>query len=201
MIQERFTSSTDSSVCTQASVSTGIVIRDDGVPTVPVSMVRTGNTTGATALGSCYADLYVDRKLITFGSDLGPQEIEISSSSSVITIHYPYTGVRVNLAILSSGTFGCFFAVQVFLPLSYDNAVVGLHGKPNGSRGDDWVDSTDDSTYDFPHMDEASLFGPAYEYCTSQWCITETHSNPFLAIVKMKAFKPFLAATKTTQRT
>ena len=80
----------------------------------------------------------------------------------------------------SSADFGCFFITQVFLPFNYrsDETVLGLLGSPNGVRGDDWV-SPDGSPFDPPADQAESIFGRAYDYCVTNWCIRDPDSSIF----------------------
>jgi surface protein len=173
-IQERFTSA-DSTTCAQASVSTGIAVNEQGLPTIQLSLPR-GDGMG----GACPVDLFANGILQPLGSESGIEDIIIAISGARVSIRYPLTGMQVQATIHFSPSFGCFFRTQVFLPFSYrpGETIVGLLGKPNGIRGDDWV-SPDGSSSTPPADDAESIFSPAYNYCVSNWCIREEADSIF----------------------
>lgn len=94
LIQELF-SDAGSSICSQVSVSTGVAIREVDLPVIQISV------------------LFVGGALATLTNGTGMNSIQVSVAGSSITVRYPFTGVQVLLTVRSSGTFGCFFQVQV----------------------------------------------------------------------------------------
>lgn len=177
-IQERF-SPVDSGACSQASVSTGIVMNDVDLPLIQVSIPRGVDDAGTTNFGACPVDFFVDGDLQSLAEASNAQGIEIVASSSRITVRHVDSGLAVQLRIRSS-TWGCFFLVQVFLPSSYraDETRLGLLGIPNNNRNDDWV-ARDGSVLPAPTTDSDSIFGPAYEYCVTNWCERQPEDSLF----------------------
>lgn len=179
-IQEKFTSVNGSNVCSQASVSTGIVVQEVGLPTIQLS-VPTGDSTGANVLpNGCPIDFFLNgsQRDLMLGSD-NPL-VQVQSFSNDIRIVHRDTDLEIAVSIRQSSAFGCFFLVQVFLPLDYrlGETLLGLLGTPNDNRNDDWVDPNGNS-YLPPQNEEQSVFGPAYNYCVDNWCIRDEEASAF----------------------
>lgn len=177
-IQELFTD-IGSSACSQASVSTGIVVNEPGLQRVQVSIPR-GNSTGASLVGPCPVDLFLDGALGNLLSGTGDSNIQVTVSGRRITLRFPYTGVELYATVSSSPDFGCFFQVQVLIPYEYrnDETIVGLLGTPDFNRANDWV-SPDGSSYTPPATEEESIFGTAYNYCVENWCARQANDSLF----------------------
>lgn len=136
-IQERFTAIPPSSdVCSHVSVSTGVAIVDREVPTIQISTPRS-NRNGTAVLnmvGGCPIDFYVDGQAQTFDTDIG-SKVNVSVSGSDIRILHTESLVCIDISTRDSGSFGCHFTTQVFLPYVYrKDEIVGLFGTPNGNR-------------------------------------------------------------------
>ena len=85
-IQERFTAI--DSTCGQASISTGVALKDTGRPVIQVSTPRGGGTSLNT-VNDCPIDFYVD------GSANGISEIDLSSSNMDITAETDRIKIKV----------------------------------------------------------------------------------------------------------
>jgi len=180
IIQERFTG-VGSGLCSQASVSTGIAIAETELPTIQFS-IPNGDSTGSEILAGCPVDLFVNGQLTAISNGSGNPNVEILVlGGSTVRLRYPATGLEVRASVRNAAsTFGCFFLVQVFLPLSYrpGETILGLLGKPNGRRNDDWV-APDGSSYSPPRNEQESIFSAAYDYCVSNWCIRDENDSIF----------------------
>ena len=185
IIQERFTKIAGSSVCDQASVSTGIAIAENQFPAVQISIPTTG---AVDFLSGCPVNLFVDgiqRPVPTISSSVftpvGDLEIILESQDTVV-VHFPRTRLRVTVTVRNaSSSFGCFLLAQVFIPYSYTDPgqeIFGLLGKPNNDAADDWVDPAGNSLPG-PANEEESVFGAAYDYCVSNWCIRDETESIF----------------------
>lgn len=171
LIQERFTNVGDRSMCAQASVSTGVVMRDDFISTVQVSIPRSPGATGTDMIDSCPLDIFVNGMAVDIASAGSvASAVSIEQKGSTVEL-LSWWGVGIAATVRRSQTFGCFLLVQVTIPCTYRpfERLVGLLGTPNGNRNDDWVAA--DGTVLFPPVnDNESTFSPAYNYCTQQWC-------------------------------
>ena len=85
-IQERFTAI--DSTCGQASISTGVALKDTGRPVIQVSTPRGGGTSLNTVNG-CPIDFYVD------GSANGISGMDLSSSNMDITAETDRVKIKV----------------------------------------------------------------------------------------------------------
>ena len=177
-IQERFTS-VGSNACSQASVSTGIAVAEEGIPTVQISIPR-GDSAGSEVVGTCPVDLFVGGNLDLLSSGTGSSDVEVSVSGQTISIFYPRSFLEVRATVRTSGSFGCFFLVQVFKPFPYrqNETILGLLGTPNLSRSDDWV-APDGTIYSPPQGQAQSIFSPSYDYCTANWCVRDATNSIF----------------------
>jgi len=182
-IQERF-ESVGSNVCSQASVSTGVVINEPGIPKVQISIGHEDdviNTGSLSVVGNeCPINVYVDGSIQESVASLEDLNDQVTISWPSLRIFFPFTGVQVRPTIRYSPSFGCHFTLQVFIPFVYrsDETILGLLGTPNNLRGDDWI-SSDGSPYANPTNIEESIFGASYEYCVSQWCIQDETASLF----------------------
>ena len=115
VIQERFTSSESSG--RQVTVSTGVVIQDEYVPTVEISIPKkTDNVLNW--VNNCPIDLYVAGTARYFNEDYGP-EVQVSLSGTTMHIRHKATGLDLSAIAHVSTTFGCYFNVQVVFPPDY----------------------------------------------------------------------------------
>jgi len=178
-IQERFTA-IGSDLCSQASVSTGVSIRDLN-QTVQISTPRSGNGTGLNMIGDCPIDFYVNQAATSFGADLGAEsEATVSLSGSRINIEYTQTFVSMDVTVRESSSFGCHFLVQVSMPTTYrtNETILGLLGTPNGMRNDDWI-APDGTIISAPTTEEESIFSTSYNYCVENWCVQDELDSIF----------------------
>lgn len=177
-IQELFTD-VGSTACSQASVSTGIVVNEPGLRRVQISIPRE-NSNGASLVGSCPVDLFIDGVLGALLDGTAESTIEVTVSARRITLRFPYTGVELYATVSESPDFGCFFQVQVLIPYGYRNGetIVGLLGTPDFNRANDWV-APDGSSYTPPATEEDSIFSTAYNYCIENWCVRQASDSLF----------------------
>jgi Kringle domain/von Willebrand factor type D domain len=165
--------------CSQASVSTGIVITDENLPKIQVSVPR-GNGTYTANVGTCPVDFRMNGQLVNLASGTGRQDVIVSASSSVVTIRYTLTRLFFRIEVRRSALFGCHFLVEVFLPNSYrpGETLVGLLGKPDGTRTNDWV-TRNGTSLAAPTTAAQSAFAQAYNYCVANWCENSPSGSMF----------------------
>lgn len=178
-IQERFIS-VASDQCSQASVSTAVVIQEEGLPPIQISIPRGMDTSGSqevSAVGGggmmCPVDLFMSGTMSPLSEGVpGNPNVTVTVTGARIRIFFPFTGVQVRSTIRFSTKFGCHLTVQVFIPFDYRSSetLLGLLGTPNGNRLDDWI-MPNGTAYGNPTSPEDSIFSPSYVYCTTQWCI------------------------------
>jgi len=173
-IQERLESA-GSGICSQASVSTGVVVNEPGIPTVQISIAQQPgvNSTGNISVSGneCPVNVYVDGAIQDSFANLTNlnDQVEIEIIGTSVRVFFPFTGVQARPTMRYSASFGCHFTLQVFIPFEYrsDETILGLLGTPNKNRGDDWI-SADGSPYTPPATVEDSIFSPSYTYCATQ---------------------------------
>lgn len=184
MIQERFTS-VGSNLCSQASVSTGVVIKDKNVPKVQISTPR--NNTNSTShsslntIASCPIDFYVDGIANDLSDDnIGTSSIDVFRSGSRIRVSHTASFVSIDVRIQKTASFGCHFLVQVFIPFDYrpGETILGLLGTPDGNRRDDWR-ARNGTILGTPDTVQDSIFAPSYQYCVNNWCIQNSTESLF----------------------
>lgn len=190
MIQERF-SAVVSTICTQASVSTGIAIQEENLPKIQLTLPKdlsAAESPNMDTVAGCPLQFFLDGDPTTLESGTGTEDIEISVAGSLVEISFPFTGVEIRARVRESSAFGCFFTIQVFLPSTYrsDETIIGLLGKPNGNARDDWV-GIDGTTLQAPANQEDTLFSAAYNYCVDNWCI-KTESQSIFAHIDPTSF-------------
>lgn len=178
MVQERFTS-IQSTFCSQASVSTGVVVQDLTLPRVQVSTPTLANASSLNSIRGCPIDLYVNGVASLLTNDFG-LDVDISSSSSSVRIFYPSTFIRVDIGVRNSRSFGCSFLIQVFVPNNYrpGELIYGLLGTPNGDRRDDWR-APNGTVITTPAVEDATIFSRSYNYCATNWCIRDSNNSIF----------------------
>ena len=149
-VQERFTAIDSSETCTQASVSTGVVIRDSNTPRIQISTPRSGKTS-LNNINSCPIDFYFDgiemalpNEDSTFDASgnqfcgwvEGPGYVHIVSNPFLVDwlhIYHTDTMVSLSIRVQPSDRFGCHFATMVSLPGTFrpDENLFGLLGTCN----------------------------------------------------------------------
>lgn len=132
-IQERYTA-IDSMNCTQASVSTGVAIKDIHTPIIQVSTPRVVGQSSLNTVNSCPIDFYVSGAATALESFSDAQvEATISNSNEIVIVHKD-TNLRVLIQVRTSSNFGCHLFVQPVFPGSFrpGETILGLLGTPNG---------------------------------------------------------------------
>lgn len=185
MIQERF-SAVASTICSQASVSTGIAIQEENLPKIQLTLPKdlsAADSLNVDTVAGCPLQFFLDGNLTAMEAGTGTEDIEILVDGSLVEISFPFTGVEIRARVRESSAFGCFFTIQVFLPFTYRSGetILGLLGKPNGNARDDWV-GVDGTTLQAPANQEDSLFSAAYNYCVDNWCIKNESESIFTHI-------------------
>ncbi len=181
-VQERFTAV--SNACSAAaSVSTGFVVQADGIPNVQVSIPR-NDPNPTLILNDCPIDFrsngkLLDSSLLTPSLDAFGAIITLNPGASQVVVEYP-SGLALIATIRNSQEFGCFFLMQMVLPPVYFvETLVGLLGTPNRNDGDEWTDASG-NVIAIPENERDLLFGAAYEYCTTNWCIDNESESLFV---------------------
>jgi len=168
-IQGRFTP-----IGRHGSITTAIVIREQGNPTVQVSLASISSN------DACPSEFYIAGVEQQVGDRFSWGEISIRQTSEQIDITYKSTGLEVTLFRRQSASFGCFFSTSIFLPAGYrqQERIVGLYGTPNGDPTDDWM-SPDGTRIELPTESSDLVFEAAYNYCSTHWCIRDEADSLF----------------------
>jgi hypothetical protein len=178
-IQGRFTNASMTGIPSTASVTSGIVIRETGAPTIQVSYktaLRSTNTTSTVA--GC-------RDLILFYENGVARPINTGSSSSNVSVSFVSqdkilivfsTCLEVHIFIRGSLSFGCFFTQWVELPTNYRprETLTGLLGNANGNPNDDW--QTTRGTILSP---QNVFYQGGYDFCRNEWCLRNASDSLF----------------------
>ncbi len=199
-VQERFHPVTPANF--HASVSTGVVFQDVGMPKVEFSTPRgninqgQGNGNNSPALnqvGNCGIDLYVDGIAKLFTDDLGAGiDFFQDAANSRYRIKHTATELSLDITVEESTKFGCNFLVQVFLPSGYRSGetILGLLGTPNGNPNDDWR-TPNGATVTVPANQNARMFRDAYEYCVDNWMVQNAADSLFTYVRDDESFANF----------
>lgn len=158
----------------QASVTRGIVVNDNNQGRVQVSL------SPAASAPSCDPTFFVDSipETLIGNSSFANNFVSISVTDDEIAIIFVSTGVQVRLLRRVSASFGgCFFSLLLFIPSNLaSSGLQGLYGGiPNGDPSDDWMDFFG-NPITVPTNPMDLRFRPAYEYCTTNWCVNELNS-------------------------
>ena len=181
-IREKFTSV--NTTCTQATVSTGFVVKANGVPDIQISMYRAEGD--YKNVNGCHAAFLQEGNFLSTSSDSftepmrGGAFIFMDTNEHLVGVEYPDIGLQVIATVHNSDDFGCYFRSQVILPFEYlsNETLVGLLGTPNDDSTDDWV-APDGTALLQPARADDLLFSAAYDYCTTNWCISNQTDSLF----------------------
>lgn len=166
---------------TQGTVTKGIAVQYKNKKTVQVS-IRFNQTSPSVDILSCPVLMYVGGMAIDITDGTGEEDgiqVAVSTTGSVL-ITIP-NGATISFRVRTSSVFGCYFEfLRTFLPSDVvrDGNVIGLLGTPNGNPFDDWMTRSGE-TVALPSSRNDRLFEPAYNYCTSNWCITAEEDSLF----------------------
>jgi len=177
-IQERF-SEASSNAGAQATVSTGVAVKDLSKPVIQVSTPKTGQS-ALNMVGGCPIDFYVNGTASTFGIDLSSSNVLVKVVNERITIEHTDTSLSVDVTVQTSDTFGCLFMVEIYLPATFRSGetILGLLGTPNGDSSDEWR-RPNGTTISAPSTEDEKIFGTAYDYCVENWCIDISANSMF----------------------
>lgn len=164
----------------RGSVTTGIVVRQRGFPTVQMSMAQV-NGSLSTSISGCPVSLFVNGAERNVTDNVGDGNADVSLSGSRVIIRL-LSGVRLTFRPRRSSFFGCYFeGLETFLPRDIvdSGSVVGLLGSPNNNFGDDWMKRSGEIV-PLPNSSSDRIFAPAYNYCTQNWCIRNASESLFV---------------------
>ncbi|KAL7532097.1 hypothetical protein ACHAXR_006217 [Thalassiosira sp. AJA248-18] len=179
-IQERFTDVTGETDV-QASVSTGIAFTDTSKPVIQISTPKSVNgQSSLNTVGSCSIDFYVNGEASTLDRDLSSSNVHVQVGEKTIKVEHTDTFLSVEVTVQTSGTFGCLFMVQIFLPGDFrlSETLLGLLGTPNGNISDEWK-ASNGTTLTPPATQDDRLYATAYDYCVQNWCIVNSADSLF----------------------
>jgi hypothetical protein len=152
------------------TVTRGIAVREEGLPTVQLNVPSRYDKT-------CPVDLWVDGHKRALLDGTGVNEVVVRQVGKNIVIYYPMTRLQLTLKISKSTKYGCFLSTKLCLPDDYrqEEKIVGLLGTPDDDESNEWT-TVDGS----PIAEEgARRFRKAYEYCTTHWCVTDPKKSIF----------------------
>ncbi|CAB9513248.1 Sushi domain-containing protein 2 [Seminavis robusta] len=156
------------------------VLKSMAVKEVNASIVEVG--LGAYSNGKCDLDLFVNGKQIDPNSGYFFEHVVVSNlEGQAIVMYYPFTGLQVVAEFHYSKSFGCYLSTKICVPDSYryGQKIIGLLGSNDGDPSNDWMRPNGNTVPIVGSM----RFSAAYNYCTSNWCITDfddslfTHDN------------------------
>jgi len=168
----------------KVSLPRGLVVLDDGTPKVQISVAQDSGKNDLVA-GQCPMDVYVNnqRYSLNAAASLGDfagvriERIGAIGHESIIA-YYPDTGVQVTAMIKQSSWFGCYLSIKLCLPDSYREGeeFMGLFGSRDGDKQTEWMKNNGDL---IKFKTAARHFEPAYDYCTSNWCLRNEKESMF----------------------
>ena len=135
-------------------------------------------------LNTCDAQLYVDGSQASFANSAN---VDVTDDSYTLT--YEKSFLEVKISRRQSTEFGCFFTVTSVIPSDNGIEYTGLYGSPDGNPNNDWMDRAG-NVIAIPSNPDDLLFEPAYNYCTSNWCIDNEQESLF-AYPTGKAFSDY----------
>lgn len=165
---------------TTGTVTKGIAVVLGSTPTIQVSMAFSPSSPSVN-IGGCPVLMYVNGVSRSITSGTGSPAVSVTVDGIKLKIKYP-NGIQIDSSVYESSTFGCYFeSLTAFIPepLISGSAITGLLGSPNRNPFDDWTTPSGGSVLP-PRNDEESLFDRAYNYCTSNWCITNEDDSLFI---------------------
>lgn len=172
MVQGRF-----SGPSTSGSVLKAIAIKEGDSPTLQVS-VDTGNGTSTCPLRLTVDGVERSFETASFGGD-GSLSLEVGSGSRPLVQVSTASGCVTEFKPRFSQTFGCYLeSFSLSVPSSLAPGITGLLGTPNDDIADDWQDQNG-TVLSTPDTLSNRLYEAAYNYCTTNWCITDPGASIF----------------------
>lgn len=154
----------------RVTVTRGVAIKDEGVPTVQIDVPDSYDK-------QCPIDLYVGGEKRSIYDGSGVDSVIVNKIGQAVVIYYPKSGVQTVSLLKKSNKYGCFFSTKVCLPDDYREGekLVGLLGSPDGNDRNEWMDSNGDEVA----FTGSRRYRGAYEYCTQFWCIRDAKKSLF----------------------
>jgi len=159
------------------AVTTGIVITDDNMPKIQVSMPRDSDDACTEVIRGCPVDLYVDDVLRKPSQGSGSSLAKVDVNGRRITIQYPSTSLKVVMDV-NSWKNECHFSVSYIFGTCPAN-LVGLLGSPDGEWRNDWMDTSGNPLTIPPNLRRGSGFRPTFEYARDNWCVPNEAASNF----------------------
>ncbi|CAB9526146.1 sushi domain containing 2 [Seminavis robusta] len=158
----------------QPTVTTSVAFdTGDGEPLIQVSVPETSEN-------GCTPFVYVNG-ILKDASELAALEDDFVQVKEVhkkntdgFIFYYLNSKVQLTTMAKKSSKNGCVLSSKICLPYDYERTTketfVGLLGTPNKDKSDDWMTNVG-TPVSIPTKKKDLRFGPAYEYCTKNWCI------------------------------
>jgi len=180
------------------AVTTGVVVREStekDLPVIQVSMANDPETPGNVFVPKhekwCPVEIYIDGEQVELEAGTGWDDVTYKIKRNKITLEYPE--VRITLKASFFGR--CFFSIDYTLldDCRSEERLLGLLGSPNGESSDDWM-TRNGTSISIPEGGRRGrrgrYFEPAYEYSTTNWCITDPEES-FFAYEEGKSFADY----------
>jgi len=173
-IQGRFMQVEDKTV----STTRGVTIQDEGdTPKVQLSF-PIANEGISHQLGSngCKIQLFVDgeQKDLMQKGGVVTDAVSITVASNAITVKYKVSEMKV---VVTMGFWnGCLLNTCAHIPTT--DTMIGLMGSPDGNTQNDWM-QRDGKALNVPSTRTDLIRKPAYDYCTTNWCIKDATESLF----------------------
>ena len=160
------------------AVTTGIVITDNGMPKIQVSMPRDEDEPCTEVINGCPVELYVDDELRKPSHGSGSDLAKVDVSGSRITVQYPGNSQIKVVMDVTSWRNECHFSVTYTLGTCRSD-IVGLLGSPDGEWRNDWMDTSGNPLTIPDDLRRGSGFAPTMEYTRDNWCVPNESSSNF----------------------
>lgn len=159
------------------SVTRGIVARNGDLPTLQVTILDSPHNMSS-SINGCEVLLSVDRNPTDFNSAvLNGQCARTFVSVSQSQIYLNLLELDIRVRVFQHPTFGCYINVATSLFGTFEDAS-GLLGTPNRVVADDWT-TAEGELVPVPTTFVDRRFETAYNYCTSNWCISNESQSLF----------------------
>eukprot|EP00980_Cylindrotheca_fusiformis_P012252 scaffold2993_cov154-Cylindrotheca_fusiformis.AAC.1 len=158
------------------AVTTGLVVTEDNLPKIQVSMPRFPDATeDVVTMKGCPVQLFVDGVPRDVRTGSGAPGVTVQTKKNRILIEYPSTGLQLDMQVTEWRN-TCHFSVDYVLgDCRCGETLVGILGSPNGDWHDDWMEE-DGTPVDIPPDDHCRRFECGFNY-SKTWCVPEEDSN------------------------
>jgi len=180
------------------AVTTGVVVRESAekdLPVIQVSMANDPEAPGNVFVPKhekwCPVEIYIDGEQVELEAGTGWDDVTYKIKRNKITLEYP----EVRITLKASFFRRCFFSIDYTLldDCRSEERLLGLLGSPNGESSDDWM-TRNGTSISIPEGGRRGrrgrYFEPAYEYSTTNWCITDPEES-FFAYEEGKSFADY----------